>query len=253
MGIALNKPLIGIVMCQIDKDGHPTQMVHNKYLDAVVNAGGIPLALPHMLISDAALTGNPLASLDGVLLTGSTTNIEPHHYGERGTELHTDPGRDKLAFAIITQAMAYQMPLMAICRGLQELVVVTGGSLYRQVHLQPGLSDHREDTARSLEEQYAPAHSVSIEAGGLLSGLVNGRDNFQVNSLHQQGVRSLGPGARIEARAADGLIEAVSLRHHPFALGVQWHPEWQSDKSEISRLLFEGFIRASDDYRRGNH
>lgn len=250
MGIIFTKPLIGVVMCQIDKGGHPTQMVHNKYLDAILTAGGVPLALPHGLTNQPELLENAMAALDGILLTGSPSNIEPWHYGESGTEAYADPGRDKLAFALITQAIARHLPLLAICRGLQELVVATGGSLHRQVHLQPGFQDHREDETQPLEQQYAAAHQVWVEPDGLLSQLVKGEESFQVNSLHQQGIRSLGPQLRIEARAADGLIEAVSLQQHPFALAVQWHPEWQSEESASSRLLFDGFINACNRYQK---
>lgn len=243
MGIIFNKPLIGVVMCQIDKGGHPTQMVHNKYLEAVIQAGGVPLALPQGLISSPDLLEIAMAPLDGLLLTGSPSNIEPHHYGEPGTETYADPGRDQLAFALIAQATAKHLPLLAICRGLQELVVATGGTLHRQLHTVSGFQEHREDEELTLEQQYAPTHQVFIEPDGLLSRLTQGRE-FQVNSLHQQGIRSHGPDLRIEARAADGLIEAVSLQDHPFALAVQWHPEWQSETSALSRLMFGGFIDA---------
>lgn len=245
MGIIFNKPLIGVIMCQIDKGGHPSQMVHNKYLDAISLAGGIPLALPHGLLTAPDLLQRALSPLDGILLTGSPSNIEPWHYGEAGTESYPDPGRDKLAFALISQIISRRLPLLAICRGLQELVVATGGSLYRQLHLQPDFHEHREDEALSLDNQYAPAHEVFVTSDGILLDLVEGCEKFWVNSLHQQGIKTLGPSLCVEARAADGLIEAVSLRDHPFALGVQWHPEWHVDESALSRLLFDGFIHAS--------
>ncbi|MTD26379.1 gamma-glutamyl-gamma-aminobutyrate hydrolase [Erwinia sorbitola] len=244
MGIIFDKPLIGVVMCQIDKGGHPTQMVHNKYLDAILSGGGIPLALPHGLMSAPHLLENAMTVLDGILLTGSPSNIEPHHYGESGSEALADPGRDALSFALIRYALDRQMPLLAICRGLQELVVATGGTLHRQLHQVPGLQEHREDEELLLDQQYAPAHEVWVEPGGLLAPLVNDCEKFWVNSLHQQGIRTTGDDLRIEARAGDGLIEAVSHRQHPFALAVQWHPEWHSATSALSSQLFEGFIAA---------
>ena len=249
MGINFNKPLIGVIMCQIDKQGHPSQMVHNKYLDAILLADGIPLALPHGLLAAPDLLEQALAPLSGILLTGSPSNIEPWHYGESGDEPCADPGRDKLAFALINALSARRMPLLAICRGLQELVVATGGALHRQLHLQPGLRDHREDATLLLDEQYAPAHDIVIESDGLLQEVVAGETSFCVNSLHQQGIKTLGPQLRSEARSADGLIEAVSLRDHPFALGVQWHPEWHAAESPLSRQLFDSFIRASQRYQ----
>ena len=129
MGIIFNNPLIGVAMCQIDNGGHPTQSVHNKYLTAITQAGGVPLALPHQLCATPSLLEQALAALDGVLLTGSPSNIEPWQYGEAGKEAHADPGRDRLAFAIITWATSRGMPLFGICRGMQELVVANGLSL----------------------------------------------------------------------------------------------------------------------------
>ncbi len=249
MGIIFDKPLIGVVMCQINKEGHPAQMVHNKYLAPVIAAGGVPLALPHGLMAQPGVLDTALNALDGILFTGSPSNIEPHHYGEPGIETHADPGRDRLAFAIIGQIIARHMPLLAICRGLQELVVATGGSLYRQLHLQPGLQDHREDAARPLVQQYASAHAVWVEPGGLLASIAPERTSFAVNSLHQQGVRDVGPQLRAEARAADGVIEAVSLPDHPFALGVQWHPEWHDEEAELSQRVFARFIHACQHYQ----
>ncbi|MCX8956414.1 gamma-glutamyl-gamma-aminobutyrate hydrolase [Erwinia psidii] len=250
MDTIFNKPLIGVVMCQINYQGHPTQTVHNKYSDAILRAGGVPLALPHGLMSSPELLNSALAPLSGILLTGSPSNIEPHHYGEAGTEIYADPGRDTLAFALIKAVMTRQLPLLAICRGLQELVVATGGTLHRQLHTQAGFQDHREDESLPLDQQYAPSHEVYVEPGGLLSQLVTGGGTLWVNSLHQQGIRTLGTPLRIEALAADGLIEAVSLQQHPFALAVQWHPEWQSDASALSRQLFDGFIHACEGHQK---
>ncbi|QKJ87751.1 gamma-glutamyl-gamma-aminobutyrate hydrolase [Paramixta manurensis] len=250
MGIIFNKPLIGVIMCQVETGGHPSQLVHNKYLDALLLSGGVPLALPHSLMQHPDTLETALSALDGILLTGSPSNIEPRHYGESGDEPHADAGRDTLAFALIKHAIAHHMPVMAICRGLQELVVATGGALHRQLHQQPGFQEHREDHALALAAQYAPAHEVFVEPGGLLIDLINGCEKFWVNSLHQQGVRALGPGVRIEARAADGLVEAISLRDCPFIFGVQWHPEWHSGESALSRLLFDGFINACNRYQK---
>lgn len=245
MGIIFDKPLIGVVMCQSHIGGHPTQTVHNKYLDAVILAGGVPLALPHSLLNAPHLSENAMTVLDGLLLTGSPSNIEPWHYGEAGDEPHADPGRDRLAFQLITYATSRKMPMFGICRGMQELVVANGGALWRDLGQQKQFQRHHEDETQPLDQQYAPAHPVTIEADGLLATLLDSTQPLQVNSLHHQGIREPGPQLRVEARAPDGLIEAVSLRHHPFALAVQWHPEWQADRATGSRQLFEGFIQAA--------
>jgi len=250
MGNIFDNPLIGVVMCQIDNGGHPAQSVHNKYLAAITQAGGVPLALPHQLCATPHLLEQALAALDGILLTGSPSNIEPWQYGEAGNEPHADPGRDRLAFAIITWATSRKMPLLGICRGMQELVVVNGGALWRDLAQQKTLLPHHEEASQPLAVQYAPAHDVFPEAGGLLSTLLGDDAPLAVNSLHHQGIREPGPQLRVEARAPDGLIEAVSLRHHPFALAVQWHPEWQPEHNDASRALFAGLIHAAQHYHK---
>ncbi|MFI8418150.1 gamma-glutamyl-gamma-aminobutyrate hydrolase [Serratia sp. NPDC078593] len=249
MGNIFNRPIIGIVMCRNRLNQHPTQTLQEKYLHGVVAAGGLPVALPHALATPDMLE-NLLPHLDGVMLPGSPSNVQPHLYGENGDEPDADPGRDELSLALIRLALDRRIPLFAICRGMQEMVVATGGTLHRRLYELPTLLEHREDHDLPLEQQYAPAHEVIVEEGGLLSQLIPDCNRFWVNSLHGQGAKSLGSNVRIEAHAADGLVEAISLRDQPFALGVQWHPEWNSDEYALSRLLFEGFITACQHYRK---
>ncbi|MEB6533512.1 gamma-glutamyl-gamma-aminobutyrate hydrolase [Pantoea stewartii] len=247
MGIIFDKPLIGVVMCQTHNQGHPVQSVHNKYLDAIVLAGGVPLALPHHLMAAPHLSENAMAVLDGILLTGSPSHLAPWLYGEEGEETKADAGRDRLAFNLITHAVGKQMPLLGICRGMQELVVANGGALYRHLDHHPQFQRHHADEDASPEQTYAPAHAIQIAPGGLLDRLL-GRAPITVNSVHHQGIREAGPQVRVEARAPDGLIEAVSLPAHPFALAVQWHPEWQLKPATPSFALFDGFIQAALHY-----
>lgn len=221
------KPVIGVVMCRNRLKGHQTQTLQEKYLNAIVNAGGLPIALPHAL-AEPELLNAVVDKLDGIYLPGSPSNVQPHLYGENGDEPDADPGRDLLSMALINAALERRIPIFAICRGLQELVVATGGTLYR----------------RLFEQQYAPSHQVEVQEGGLLSQLIPGCNTFWVNSLHGQGAKTLSPQLRVEARAPDGLVEAVSVNDHPFALGVQWHPEWNSSEYALSRMLFDGFITA---------
>jgi putative glutamine amidotransferase len=141
------------------------------------------------------------------------------------------------------------MPLFAICRGFQEMNVALGGSLHQAVHRVPGFRDHRDDETQPVEVQYGLAHEVEVVPGGLLQSIV-GRPRVEVNSLHGQGVNRLAPGLRVEARAPDGLVEAFSVEHGAgFALGTQWHPEWQAAENEVSRRLFHAFGRAAALYR----
>ncbi|GHA06590.1 gamma-glutamyl-gamma-aminobutyrate hydrolase [Oceanisphaera arctica] len=234
-------------MCRQSVKGHPSHTVQDKYLNALLDAGALPLPLVHGLLQDERFLPQLLPMLDGIMLTGSPSNIEPHHYGESGDEPHVDPGRDRLSFRLIEESQRLSMPLLGVCRGFQEMVVATGGSLHRRLHEVEAFIEHREDKSQPLTAQYEPAHPVTIEPGGLLARL-GGVTGHRVNSLHMQGVKSLGPRLVAEAHGPDGLVEAISLREHPFALGVQWHPEWQSRKNPLSRALFDGFIAACRRY-----
>ncbi|QLK60701.1 gamma-glutamyl-gamma-aminobutyrate hydrolase [Enterobacteriaceae bacterium Kacie_13] len=238
------RPIIGVVMCENTVDENPALTVHEKYLDAIFNADALPVCLPHELAAREGAIDQILRGLDGIFLTGSPSNVEPHQYGEEAVEELADPGRDRLSMQLIRATLDKKIPLFAACRGLQELVVATGGSLHRKVHEVPGYMDHREDTSLPHDDQYNVVHSVNIEPGGLLSELLPDYQQFQVNSLHGQGAKTLGAQLNVEARAPDNLVEAVSVRDHPFALGVQWHPEWHSLTDPVSRQLFNAFINA---------
>jgi putative glutamine amidotransferase len=188
-----------------------------------------------------------LSACDGLLLTGSASNVEPHHYGGPASlpgTLH-DPNRDATTLPLIPRAVAAGLPVLAICRGFQEMNVAYGGTLHQRLHEVPGHLDHRDDETLPLEAQYGPAHEVLLEPGGMLRKIA-GSERLQVNSLHWQGVRELGEDLRVEARAPDGVIEAFRVADSPgFALGLQWHPEWQFEKNPFSRALFAAFGAAS--------
>jgi gamma-glutamyl-gamma-aminobutyrate hydrolase len=243
-----NKPVVGIIMCRQMLGPHPAMTLQEKYLNAVQAAGLLPFPLAQGLGDDEQGLEQALAMLDGLLLTGSYSNMEPHHYGESGEEPLNDPGRDRLSLRLIAAARQRQLPLFGICRGFQEMVVASGGTLHRRLHDTGLFDEHREDKQQPLARQYAPAHDIIPEAGGLLARLA-GPGRQPVNSLHMQGVKALGAAARVEARAPDGLIEAISLTDQPFALGVQWHPEWLSRDNALSRALFDGFAEACRHYR----
>jgi putative glutamine amidotransferase len=137
--------------------------------------------------------------------------------------------------------VAAGVPVLGICRGCQEMNVAYGGTLWQQLNTVPGHLNHREDASQPLEAQYAQAHEVELASGGLLERLAGAR-RIQVNSLHGQGVRELGAGLAVEARAPDGVIEAFRVQDaRRFALAVQWHPEWQVMKNPFSRALFAEF------------
>jgi putative glutamine amidotransferase len=184
-----------------------------------------------------------LATLDGILLTGSPSNVEPHRYSGPASDPDTlhDPHRDATTLSLIPHVVEAGLPLFAVCRGFQEMNVAFGGTLWQKVQEVPGMNDHRENKEDPLDAQYAPVHEVELVRGGLLHDIA-ASDRVMVNSLHSQGVQSLGRDLEVEARAPDGLVEAFRVRSAPgFALAVQWHPEWQVLKNPFSHALFAAF------------
>ncbi len=222
----------------------PVHQANDEYIIAIRDgAGALPLLIPS---TDAPLDiAAVLGAVDGLLFTGSPSNVAPSHYGTTarpGTEM--DERRDATTLPLLRAAIAAGKPLLAICRGFQELNVALGGSLHQHVHEIPGRLDHREPKDVPLEVEYGPAHAIAITPNGLLARL-SSLAEANVNSLHHQGIDRLAPGLRAEATAPDGQIEAVCLDGaKAFLLGVQWHPEWQFTRDPLSRAIFAGFGRA---------
>lgn len=217
-------------------------MVGEKYARAVMQAGqAVPVLIPSL--AEELQFEELLQRLDGLLFTGSASNVEPHLY--QGTPsapgtLH-DPARDATTLPLIRKAVKAGVPVLGICRGFQEMNVAFGGTLHQKLHEIPGNLDHRDDEAQPLEVQYGPAHDVTLEPAGLLHGLARA-DTIRVNSLHSQGIDRLGGELLVEARAPDGVVEAFRVRDaQRFALAVQWHPEWQVMQNPFSRALFAAF------------
>lgn len=226
---------------------HPFHMVGEKYAHAIIRAAdALPLLIP--VLPEPLEAAEILAGLDGLLLPGSPSNVEPWRYQEGPSEPGTlhDPERDATTMPLIQGALKAGVPLLAICRGFQELNVALGGSLWQKVHEVPGYADHREDKNAPLDVQYGPAHEVLLTEGGLLAGLAAGASAIRVNSLHGQGVKRLAAGLIVEAKAPDGLIEAVRVAEaSAFAVGVQWHPEWRVLANDFSMALFGAFGAAA--------
>jgi putative glutamine amidotransferase len=224
-------------------------MVGEKYLHALAEgSNGLPLIIP--ALGDSLQIDEILASVDGLLLTGSPSNLEPHHYdGEpSGPGTLHDPNRDALTLPLAKRAFEKGVPVLALCRGHQELNVVLGGTLHQKVHEVPGYNCHKENPDDPLDVQYGPSHSVNLIEGGLLHGLA-GSTTVIVNSLHSQGVAKLANGVSVEAVSDDGLIEAFVVDSVPgFALSIQWHPEWQFAQNELSTAIFKAFGDACRQY-----
>jgi putative glutamine amidotransferase len=212
-----------------------------KYSDAVrVGAGCLPLLVP---TGGEAGFEQYLDLADGVLLTGSPANVHPSLFGQevRDPSLPLDVERDGVTLPLVRLAVERGLPLLAICRGLQEMNVAMGGTLHQAVHEVPGHGDHREDRDADLESQYGPAHEVALAPGGTLERIL-GRPRIVVNSLHGQGIDAIGPGLLEEARAPDGVVEAIRVAAHPgFSLAVQWHPEWKVRENPDSMKIFAAF------------
>lgn len=234
-------PLVGLPSDRKIIGPHPFLAVGEKYVRAVVEgAQATPVLLPSL--QPALPAEGWLDRLDGLLLTGAVSNIEPHHYAGGPSwegNLH-DPARDANTLPLIPAALARGLPVLAICRGLQEVNVALGGSLHAKVHEVPGLADHREDVEAALEVQYGPAHTLRLAAGGWLAGIAGGEE-VRVNSLHGQGIDRLAEGLIVEAVSPDGLIEAFRGPGPGFLLAVQWHPEWRVRDNPFYLGIFRAF------------
>ncbi len=242
------KPLILVPACNRQLGDHPFHIAGKKYIDAVRLAGATPLIVPTALPEELDAL---LDIADGLLLTGSPSNVHPSHFGEPvlDTSLPLDPDRDAWTLALIPKVLARGLPLFAICRGTQEANVALGGSLHQAVHDVAPHQDHRATPGQSAELQYASSHDVQVVPGGLLAQIV-GSKRFAVNSLHGQAVNKLAPGLRVEARADDGLVEAFSVAEAKgFNLCVQWHPEWLAASNPVSMQLLQAFGQAARAYR----
>lgn len=230
---------------------HPFHAVGEKYIKAVAEgADCLPLLIPSL--PDPIELEEIFATVDGIFLTGSWSNVHPDTYGgapSRPDTLH-DVQRDALTLELIRASVDRAVPLFAVCRGFQELNVAYGGTLHQHIHEEQAEDgyesrrDHREDKDAELEEQYGPAHPVNLTPGGAFATLLE-TDQIEVNSLHGQGVNQVAPGLAVEGRAPDGTVEALSVpQARTFALAVQWHPEWKFWENPVSQKLFRAFGEA---------
>jgi putative glutamine amidotransferase len=241
-------PVVLVPACNRQLGHHPFHIAGRKYVDFVRLAGCLPLVVPNALDSEVDAL---LALADGVLLTGSPSNVHPRHFDEgvHNPELPLDVERDRWTLPFIPKALGRGIPLFAICRGTQETNVALGGSLHQAVQDVPGFADHRAKADAAAEVQYGLAHEVEVLPGGVLPRILD-RNRFMVNSVHGQGVNRLAQDLHVEARAPDGLIEAFSIpKAAGFSLCVQWHPEWQARDNAVSLQLARAFGAACRAFR----
>jgi len=239
-----NKPLVAVVGDLKDDTDLPYFMVGEKYVRAVYDFAGclpvmpLPVMAPEALDADIATL---LGHVDGFFFTGSPSNVHPSHWdGPSDAPGPFDPARDRFALALIRAALARGKPALFICRGFQELNVALGGTLHARLQELPDRIAHHSPEVGTYEERYGPLHEVELTSGSPLKAAF-GASRFAVNSLHYQGLNRIGSGLTVEARAPDGTPEAVALRDHPFAVGVQWHAEYRPDLSPPNAGLLAAF------------
>ncbi len=218
--------------------------IKTNYMEAVLRAGGIPLLLPET--NDEGVIDDILSELDGLLLAGGG-DVDPSLYGENRLDECDAPDelRDSFEMIITRKALALQMPILGICRGIQVLNVAMGGTLIQDIPSACGLSK----TAHRQNPPYDnPAHLVHAIPGGLLANVI-GSETMSVNSMHHQAVKVIAPGTIIEAKSEDGIIEAMSLCGRENVLAVQFHPEYLESSSPKAHALFSHLINNAELYR----
>lgn len=249
--MSAHKPLVWLPACHrhldlADPGGYT--VLADRYAAAVCELGMQPVLFP---MAGAGQVPELIDLVDGVLLTGSPSNVDASHFGAAALDTDLlDPRRDALTMALVPEAIRTGTPLFGVCRGLQEMNVALGGSLYQRVHAEQGLMDHREPETADLEQQFAERHDVLLAPGSAFAQWAGGT-RAQVNSLHGQGIRKLGQGLVAEAHAPDGLVEGVRVTHaSSFAFGVQWHPEWRHAQHPFYARTLEAFAQSCREHMR---
>lgn len=243
-------PLIGLPADTEEKHNQVFHSIGDKYVRAVAEAAGChPVVIP--ALGDTLDLEDLLDRLDGLVLTGALSNVHPERYGAAPTRDHEpyDTWRDDTTLALIPRALQRGLPLLCICRAIQELNVVLGGTLAAEAQRRDGSFDHRAPKVDDNDVKYGPRHKLLLTPGGILARIMQAQE-IMVNSLHRQAIDELAPGLTVEGRAEDGTIEAVSVEDaRGFALGVQWHPEYKAIANPDSVKLFRAFADAARAYR----
>lgn len=238
----MTKPIIAIPADFRSFEGGSWHAVQNQYVHAALKAAGL-MALIVPAVEGGYDTDAILDRVDGLLVSGAASNVHPSLYGAEETIGHGpfDPARDATSLPLIRHAIDRGMPLLAICRGIQELNVALGGTLDTEIQEQPGRADHRKPDVSERDGMYAIRQTVKINDGSCIARYL-GSGEILVNSLHRQAIAATAPRLQVEATAPDGTVEAVSvIDAKGFAVGVQWHPEYWAETDTPSRQLFEAY------------
>jgi len=242
----MNQPIVAVSTDVRQFENYTWHAAPRQYLEAAIAGANVfPVLVPSF--GDRLDLDALLDTVDGVMITGSKSNVHPSLYGKEATEADGpyDPDRDATTLPLIRKAIGRGVPLLAICRGIQELNVALGGSLATEIQERPGSLDHRAPVSDNQDERFAIRQNITIKPGSCLAG-VFGAGDIQVNSVHRQAVDRLGERLQVEAVAADGTVEAVSVKDaRAFAVGVQWHPEYWVKSDGNSRRIFEAFGEAA--------
>lgn len=231
------RPLIALAASAEPVDEVSHVAVREVYVRALERISGCAVAV---VGGPAPYLAELLGRFDGVVFGGHQTDVQPARYGGPARLAPADPARDELALRVLPAALRAKVPVLGVCRGLQELNVALGGTLRDLPH-----GNHREDLSQPRDRQYLPAHEIRLREGGVLRRLL-GTSVVSVNSLHHQAIDRVAPDLRVEAVSGDGVIEAVSARAPAgFCLAVQWHPEWYAGTDPVSAALFRGFGAAA--------
>jgi putative glutamine amidotransferase len=234
------KPLIGITTSQSKTAyGQPTVMLMQAYVDAVIQAGGVPILIPSMITEDDLAV--VYERLDAILFSGGGDIGLVHSPGEPHPRItDVEPARDLLELKLATRVASAGKPFLGICRGCQVVNVALGGSLYTHLPDQlPGALDH----SYPGDMRTVLVHEVRLEEGTQMAEIFP-ESVIRVNSLHHQGLKEIAPGLRVVGYSPDGLVEAIELPGHPFGMAVQWHPEWLTEQAG-TRNLFRKFVEAA--------
>ena len=244
-GTPLRRPLLGISPDVEGEAEASRYVVKTAYAEAVLRAGGLPLVLS--VSADASVVDAYLDRVSGVVVTGGAFDVPPEAYGQAARDGlgPLKPSRTAFETLLLQAALRRKLPILAVCGGMQLLNVVLGGTLYQDLARElPDAKEHEQRNARSQ-----PSHPVDVRDGSLLAEVL-GRGQLMVNSTHHQAISQLAPSLRVSATAPDGVVEAVESTEHPFALGVQWHPELLLQSTPLQLGLYRALVQKARETRR---
>lgn len=254
-------PLVGVTANRLVEDEVHREWVRRRYIDTLETFANVEIVvLPTQSTNDRVGIRKIADRLDGLVLTGDESNVNPDYVSQSNARRlfltesgyrrgESDHYRDVMASGFLSAALERGLPILGICRGLQEMNVFFGGALFEDISSRKDMLRHREDVSLPRDRQYDPVHDVIIQPGGKFASIFGCGTLIKVNSLHNQGISSLGNGLTCEAVAPDGLIEAISVANaDALQLAVQWHPEWHAAEDPHSKRLFGAFGKACADY-----